>query len=233
MNRETQLDILIFGAHPDDAEIGMGGTIVKHVRAGYKVGICDLTRAEMSSNGTVEQRRQEAAEASRILGLTHRSNLDLPDRGLFVCQEQIQAVVREIRLRKPRLIFAPFWRDRHPDHVACSRIVTEAVFNAKLRKYLPESDPVQVENLYYYYINDVYEPDLLIDISDVHETKLAALKAYRSQFMIHSAGESVQTILNQGYLEMVEARDRMAGQQRFLRYAEGFAAKLPYLIHLF
>lgn len=232
MSDTNQLDILIFGAHPDDAEIGMGGTIVKQTEAGYKVGICDLTLAEMSSNGTVEIRREEATEASRRLGLSMRSNLQLPDRGLSICHEHIEAIVLEIRKYRPRIVFAPYWQDRHPDHVMCSHLVQEAVFNSKLRKYRPDAEPTTVSQLLFYFINDVDKPNLLVDVTDYHSAKLHALQAYRSQFELGS-GQAVQTVLNQGYLEMVSARDRMMGQQRFMTYAEGFVSKQPYVVHLF
>ncbi|WP_248925462.1 bacillithiol biosynthesis deacetylase BshB1 [Paenibacillus hamazuiensis] len=228
----AQLDILVFGAHPDDAEIGMGGTIRKHSLAGRRIGICDLTRAEMSSNGTVETRKHEAADAARILGLSYRSNLELPDRGLVGGREQIDAIVAEIRKLKPAIVFAPYWQDRHPDHIACSRLVEEAVFNAKLRKYMPEEPAHTVEQLYFYFINDTYESDLLVDVTSCHEDKMAALRAYRSQFETAGA-DTVKTPLNQGYLERVEARDRMLGQKRMVDYAEGFVTKLPYLVNLF
>ncbi|OXM88039.1 bacillithiol biosynthesis deacetylase BshB1 [Paenibacillus rigui] len=230
----NSLDILIFGAHPDDAEIGMGGTIVKHTSQGYRVGICDLTYAEMSSNGTVETRQEEAAKASDVLGLALRSNLGLPDRGLWIGPEPIASITREIRKHKPRIIFAPYWEDRHPDHIACSKLVQEAVFNAKLRKYEPDTEAHNVEQTYFYFINDVVEADLLVDISDVHQQKMDALKAYRTQFESAAAGNNyVATPLNQGYLERVEAKDRMLGQKRMVPYAEGFISKLPYLVHLF
>ncbi|MEB3101294.1 bacillithiol biosynthesis deacetylase BshB1 [Ferviditalea candida] len=228
------LDILIFGAHPDDAEIGMGATIYKHTQVGYRVGICDLTRAEMSSNGTVETRRLEAETASQILGLSVRANLELPDRGLTMEAGQVAAIAKEIRRHRPKIVFAPFWQDRHPDHVMCSHLVGEAVFNAKLRKYLPEFEPVQVEQVYYYFINDVQKPDLLVDVSDVYEHKLAALRAYQSQFMPPAEQEDrVETPLNRGYLENVEARDRVLGQQSICRYAEGFISKQPYRVNFF
>jgi len=147
---EQILDILVFGAHPDDAEIGMGGTIRKHVLAGLKVGICDLTLAEMSSNGTVETRRREADAASEALGIAYRSNLELPDRGLTPSREHIEAIVAEIRKCRPRIVFAPYWQDRHPDHIACSHLVQEAVFNAKLRKYMPDLAAHSVEQCYFY-----------------------------------------------------------------------------------
>lgn len=229
-----ELDILIFGAHPDDAEIGMGATIAKHTAAGLRVGICDLTQAEMSSNGTVELRIKEAEEASRILGLAERSNLGLPDRGLFVCKEHIDAVTLEIRRLRPRLVFAPYWEDRHPDHVACSHIVREAVFNAKLRRYLPETEAVLAERLYFYFINDVHKADVFVDVGQWYGRKTEALSAYRSQFTPASGDNGyVSTPLNQAYLERVSARDRLLGQQLSAEYAEGFVSQLPYQVELF
>lgn len=224
-----RLDLLAFGAHPDDVEIGMAGTLAKHAAAGRRVGICDLTLAEMSSNGNPELRQREAAEASEYLGLALRSNLRLPDRGLTGEKEQIDAIVREIRLRRPRVVFAPYWQDRHPDHVRCSQLVQEAVFNAKLRRYMPELPAVNVEQLFFYFINDVYEADVMIDVTAVYERKLDSLRAYRSQFETAGA-DTVATPLNQGYVERVAARDSLLGQKRGLPYAEGFVSKLPLLV---
>lgn len=229
MNDSDGLDLLAFGAHPDDVEIGMGGTVAKHVAAGDKVGICDLTYAELSSNGTPLLRQQEAAAASEALGVSVRSNLGLPDRGLTGEAAQLKAIVRELRLRRPRIVFAPYWQDRHPDHVRCSQLVQEALFNAKLRKYMPELPAWNVEHVYFYFINDVYDADVMVDVSAVYERKLASLRAYRSQF--EQAGtDTVRTPLNQGYVERVEARDRLLGQKRFVPYAEGFVSKLPLLV---
>jgi bacillithiol biosynthesis deacetylase BshB1 len=229
-----QLDILIFGAHADDAEIGMGATIAKHTAAGYKVGVCDLTYAEMSSNGTVETRREEAKAASAILGLTMRSNLGLPDRGLFLKEQYIKRITLEIRAHQPKMVFAPYWQDRHPDHVACSQLIQEAVFNAKLRRYLPDTEAVQVQQLYFYFINDVYEADMLVDVSGCYDKKIAALKTYRSQFTASGqTGDYVATPLNQGYVERVEARDRLMGQKQMVTYAEGFVSRQPLLVDMF
>ncbi|TXK81381.1 bacillithiol biosynthesis deacetylase BshB1 [Paenibacillus sp. N3.4] len=225
------LDILIFGAHADDAEIGMGATIAKHTALGYRVGLCDLTYAEMSSNGTVETRKEEAEQAARILGVAMRSNLGLPDRGLALTPAHIEQITLEIRKHKPKIVFAPYWQDRHPDHVACSQLLQEAVFNAKLRKYAPESEAVLVEQLFFYFINDVYEADLLVNVSDHYDKKIAALSAYRSQFITGQG--TVATPLNQGYVERVEARDRLMGQKRMITYAEGFVSKLPLLVDRF
>ncbi|GGD68998.1 bacillithiol biosynthesis deacetylase BshB1 [Paenibacillus nasutitermitis] len=228
------VELLAFGAHPDDVEIGMGGTLAKHVKSGLRVAICDLTRAEMSSNGTVETRRQEAAEASAVLGLSARSCLGLPDRGLTGSAEQLEAVVREIRRLRPRIVFAPYWVDRHPDHTDCSKLVEAAVFNAKLRNYLPELPAVQVEQLYFYYINDSSEVSLIVDISEFHDQKQQALSCYSSQFAPPAEGEGrVRTPLTDRYIQRVEARDLLLGQTRGFAYAEGFAIKAPHRVTLF
>ncbi|WP_028610564.1 bacillithiol biosynthesis deacetylase BshB1 [Paenibacillus harenae] len=228
------LDILVFGAHADDAEIGMGGTIAKHAQAGYRVGVCDLTEAEMSSNGNAELRKREAAEASRVLGLSKRSNLGLPDRGLEPSRSQIEQIVAEIRNGRPRVVFAPYWVDRHPDHVACSRLIEEAVFNAKLRRYMPDLPAVQVEQLIYYYINDSGQVSLIVDISEHYQTKRHALMAYRSQFESAAAGaDRVATPLTNRYIERVEARDSLLGQAQGWTYAEGFALKRPHAVQFF
>lgn len=231
---EKRLDLLVIGAHPDDAEIGMGATIFRHTQAGYAVGICDLTRAELSSNGDVATRAAEAEEASRLLGLAARVNLGLPDRGLYRNEEAVARITAEIRRWRPRIVFAPYFQDRHPDHVHCSHLVEEAVFNAKLRRYLPDIAPVTVERLYFYYINDVYEPGVVVDVSEVYPVKMQALAAYRSQFTPPQKGsDEVVTPLNQGYVERVEARDRLLGQRISCTYAEGFFCRQPVRIDFF
>ena len=233
-SRSTTLDMLVFAAHPDDAEIGMGGTIAKHARAGRKVGIVDLTYAEMSSNGNVETRQREAEKAGATLGLAARENLGLPDRGLASLPDQISAMVAVIRRYRPRIVFAPYFIDRHPDHIACSRMAEEAVFNAKLRKYAPELPAWTVEQLYFYFINDAHAPQLLIDIGDVQDVKMEALRAYRSQFAPDgSEADWVETPLTGAYLDNIVARDRLLGQTRRLQYAEGFIAKGPIALERF
>ena len=232
MNNE--LDILIFGAHADDAEIGMAGVIAKQVALGATVGICDLTQAELSSNGNVELRKQEAAAAAKGLGVAWRDNLGIRDRGLFVTPEHIEQITKVIREHKPKVIFAPYWEDRHPDHIACSKLVEEAVFNAKLRKFMPEVPSIPAPELYYYFINDWRTPDLLVDVTMYYEQKEKALACYASQFGQASLqGDVVLTPLNQGYVERVKARDALLGQRKFIPYAEGFAVKSPFVVDSF
>ncbi|WP_054941332.1 bacillithiol biosynthesis deacetylase BshB1 [Paenibacillus ihuae] len=228
-----KLDILVFGAHADDAEIGMAGTIAKHTAAGLKVGLCDLTAAEMSSNGTVERRKQEAHQAAEVLGASVRTNLGLPDRGLYMSEEHLAAVTAEIRKFAPAIVFAPYWEDRHPDHIACSKLVEEAVFNSKLRKYMPDKPAIPAPLLYFYFINDLGRTDLIVDVTQQYGLKEQALSCYRSQFEKTPGEDVVSTPLNEGYIERVRSRDMLLGQRRLIPFAEGFAAKVPHAVDLF
>lgn len=224
------LDILAFGAHADDVEIGMGGTIAKYAAEGKSIGICDLTKAEMSSNGTVDTRRREANEAAGILGVKMREALDLPDRGLFLKDEYIREIVRVIRRSTPDIVFAPYFDDRHPDHGSCARLVEEAVFSAAVRRYDEEHGlaPHRPKALYFYMINGFHKPDFVVDVSETIHLKINALNAYESQFMKGAA--TFDTPLVNGYIETVEAREKLFGKEAGVAYAEGFMSKKPLLI---
>ncbi|UOF89696.1 bacillithiol biosynthesis deacetylase BshB1 [Fodinisporobacter ferrooxydans] len=215
--------VLAFGAHPDDVEIGAGGILALHAELGYKVGICDLTEAEMSSNGTVETRRQEAQRAADILGVQARFQLHLQDRGLRLERFMIDRVVGILRETRPRIILAPHPSDRHPDHGWCAQIVREAWFSAGLRKYQPadsHAEPYRPQQLYYYFINDTHSVPLAVDVSSVYGRKREALLAYATQFQRQSG--KAETPLNNGiFLNAVEGRDAMFGQQINARFAEG------------
>lgn len=224
----NKLDILAVGAHPDDVEIGAAGALLRAASQGKRTGIVDLTLAEMSSNGTVERRQQEAAAASQLLKLHQRYNFALPDRGLAkVYDEAVTRLVALIRETTPQLVLAPYWQDRHPDHELTSQLVKEAVFNAGLTKWagkqeLPAYRPKQ---LYYYFINSMATPSFVVDISDIYQEKMNVLRCYRSQFERDEG--SVITPLNSGYLEHVEARERILGKEAGVTYAEGFVAVRP------
>jgi bacillithiol biosynthesis deacetylase BshB1 len=229
--KSISLDILAFGAHADDVEIGMGGTIAKYAALGKKIGIYDLTKAELSSNGTVDLRIQEATRAAELLGVEIRESLHLPDRGLYIKEEYINELVTIIRRFQPRIVFAPYFEDRHPDHGNCARLVQEAVFSAGIKKYLPDNlyPSHKVQHVYFYMINGFHKPDFVIDISSYMLTKLAALRAYESQFT--KGMESVDTPLVNGYIESVEARERLFGKEVGVQYAEGFKTGKPLLVH--
>ncbi|MNS51750.1 GlcNAc-PI de-N-acetylase [compost metagenome] len=157
--------------------------------------------------------------------------MGLPDRGLYITSDHVAAVTSVIREYAPRIVFAPYWDDRHPDHVQCSKLVEEAVFNAKLRRMMPDKPPVLVDELYFYFINDWRTPDLIVDVTGYYETKERSLLCYESQFTPGKDG--VATPLTQGYVERVKARDALLGQRKLIPYAEGFAVKTPYKVHLF
>jgi bacillithiol biosynthesis deacetylase BshB1 len=224
------LDILAFGAHADDVEIGMGGTIAKYTSLGKKIGICDLTKAELSSNGTVELRKQEAKLAAEILGVHVRQTLDLPDRGLYFNEDNLIQIVDIIRRYQPKIIFAPFFEDRHPDHGNCARLVEEAVFSAGIKNYQTPGgyEAHRPSNLFFYMINGFHKPEFVVDISLFFDKKKAALQAYRSQF--EKGKDTVETPLVNGYVESVEARERLFGKEVGVHYAEGFKTKKPFLV---
>jgi N-acetylglucosamine malate deacetylase 1 len=226
------LDILAFGAHADDVEIGMGGTIAKFASIGKKIGICDLTRAELSSNGTVEIRKEESLKAADILGVSVRETLNLPDRGLFYNQEYIKKIAEMIRKYRPALVFAPYMEDRHPDHGHCARLVEEAVFSAGIKKYETGANfaPHKVKSLHFYMINGFHKPDFLIDISSFMDKKIAGLESYQSQFT--RSPSSFDTPLVNGYIETVAARESLFGKQAGVQYAEGFKVNNPLLVNM-
>ncbi len=225
------LQVLAFGAHADDVEIGMAGTIAKFTSEGKRVGICDLTDADLSSNGFVELRKLEAAKAAEVLKVSCRTSLGLPDRGLFLKEEYIREIARVIRKNKPQIVFAPYFEDRHPDHGNCASLVEEAVFSAGIRKYVTEgNEPAhRVERVYFYMINGFHKPDFVIDISQYIDKKLQALREYKSQFQ--QTKETYNTPLVNGYIETVEARERMFGKLVGVTFAEGFKTKVPILLN--
>lgn len=226
-----KLDLLAFGAHPDDVEIGMGGTLRLYADKGYKVGIVDLTKAELSSNGTVSLRQEEAQVASERLGLSYRRCLDFPDRGLLrEPEEVIKALVDILRTTQPTFVFAPYKKDRHPDHGHCGELVKEAVFSSGVAKFKgnQELPRHRIQDLFYYFINGFHSPDFLVDITSVQVEKMQALGAYRSQFIREENG--METTLTNGYLETVESRDRLFGKEGGVSFAEGFRTSKPLVI---
>ncbi|ARK30336.1 bacillithiol biosynthesis deacetylase BshB1 [Halalkalibacter krulwichiae] len=226
-----KLDILAFGAHPDDVEIGMGATLAQYSANGYKIGICDLTKAELSSNGTVEIRQKEAKAASTILGITTRVQMEIQDRGLkYITQMELAEVVSVIREYRPTFVFAPYEKDRHPDHGACASIIREAVFNAGIKNYqcARRIEAHRTDDLFYYFINGYEHPDFVIDVSNEMEQKVNALQAYKSQFT--STAQSISTPLTDDYIASVKARERLFGKEVGVKFAEGFITSKPLIL---
>jgi N-acetylglucosamine malate deacetylase 1 len=220
------LDLLAFGPHPDDLEIGLGGALAKHAALGHSVGLCDLTRGEMSSNGTPDERVREAEAARAVLGAAWRENLALPDRAIGTSQEHTRKVVELIRRVRPRVIAVPYWHDRHPDHQASAALLREAVFNAKLKRYAAAGDPWQTEWVCHYFINDAAPVSFVVDVSEHYETKRRALACYASQFS--RATESAETRLNSpSFSQLIESRDAQFGALSGVRFAEGLVVTDP------
>lgn len=221
-----QIDLLAIGPHPDDVELGMGGTLLRHAAAGHLTAIIDLTRGEMGSNGTPAQRLAEGEAAAGILGCQWRRNLSLPDRGLDGRDpEQLRRVVEAIRTARPRVLAVNWGVDRHPDHQAGCRLVEEAVFTAGLRRYETEQPAHRPARVLFYFINDEAEPSFYVDITAFQTKKSESLFAHASQF---EAGE-VETRLNAavGLPYRIEARDRLFGSRIGVEAAEGFITRQP------
>lgn len=232
MDNQRKLDILAFGAHADDVEIGMAGTIAKLVKQGKKVGICDLTKAELSSNGTISIRHEEATRAKGLLQVETRVQLDLGDRRLFMNEQHIEELVSVIRTYKPEVIFSPYFIDRHPDHGNCTNLVKEAIFSAGIKKYDANvNEPHKVRSHFMYLINSFEKPTFIVDISEEISTKIRALQAYESQFVKNA--QNIKTPLNDDYIESVVARERLFGKQVGVTYGEGFISEQPVLLHHF
>lgn len=224
-----RVDLLVFGPHPDDIEIGLGGSVAKHAALGHRVGLCDLTAGEMGSNGTVDERIAEAEAARGVLGATWRVNLRLPDRAIGSSPDHARAVTSLIREARPRAVAVPYGVDRHPDHVASSVMLTEAVFNSGLRRYDTGSEAWRPEWVCYYFINDSATPSFVVDVSSHYETKRRALACHVSQF--RAAGTtSVQTRLTSPlFHQLVESRDAQFGALAGVSFAEGIVVREPIL----
>jgi bacillithiol biosynthesis deacetylase BshB1 len=177
-----EVDVLAFGPHPDDIELGCGGTLLKLVDRGYRVALVDLTRGEMSTRGTVEMRAAEAAVAAKVLGATARENLGLPDGGVRNDHESRHKVVEAIRRYRPKLVFAPYYEDRHPDHSHASELIYEAAFVAGLRRYETGQESYRPSKFMYYMRWYEFEPTFIVDITDQYERKMEAVWSYASQF---------------------------------------------------
>ena len=220
-----RVDLLVFGPHPDDLEIGMAGTVAKHVALGYGVGLCDLTAGEMGSNGTVEERLAEAEAARAMLGARWRINLRLPDRAIGSSPEHLLAIVGLIRRARPRTVAGPYWSDRHPDHVTASDLLSEAAFSAGLRRFPADGEAWTPDWTCYYFINEHTTPSFVIDVSEQYETKRRALATYVSQFAPRTADAVATRLTSARFQQLVESRDAQFGAHMGVAFAEGFVVR--------
>ena len=225
-----KLDILAFGAHPDDVELGCSGTIAKEISLGKKVGIVDLTRGELGTRGSVEIRNSESAKASAILGVIARENLDMRD-GFFLNDEAHQLkIIEMIRKYKPEVVLCNAIQDRHIDHGKGSKLVSDACFLSGLIQIKTELNGVQQEawrpKIVYHYIQwQNIEPDFVVDISDFMDKKMASVLAYASQFYNPNSNEPVSPITSKNFLDSVKYRAQDLGRLVNVTYAEGFTTE--------
>ena len=221
------IDLLVFGPHPDDIEIGLGGTVARHSAEGHVVGLCDLTEGEMSTNGTVAERREEAAAAARVLGAAWRENLRWPDGDIAATPAALRSAVDLIRRHRPRTIAIPYWDDRHPDHVAASQALRLAVFKSRLPRFVTEADPWSPDWICYYFINDSVTPSFVVDVSGHYEKKREALDCHRSQFPASGEGAVPTRLTAPTFRRLIESRDAQFGALAGVEYAEGIVVREP------
>ncbi len=219
------VEVLAFGPHPDDIEIGIGGIVARHAQRGFSVGLCDLTAGEMGSNGTVDERIAEGEAARQTLGAAWRVNLRLPDRALGTHPEHSRAIAQLVRLTRPRTVMVPYWSDRHPDHVAASQLLTDAVFNSGLRKYQADGEAWKPEWVCYYFINDSVPPSFVVDVSDVYEVKRRALACHATQFQPSAPGSVATRLTSNRFAQLIESRDAQFGALAGVAFAEGVVVR--------
>ncbi|MFM9840852.1 MAG: bacillithiol biosynthesis deacetylase BshB1 [Cyclobacteriaceae bacterium] len=225
-----KLDILVFAAHPDDAELGCGGTIAKHVSLGYKVGVVDLTRGELGTRGTIQTRDEEAKDSAKILGLSVRENLNLRD-GFFKNDEEHQLkLIQAIRRYQPEIVLANAIHDRHPDHGKGADLAFDSCFLSGLAKIETKEDGKlqqawRPKHLYHYIQSQLIVPDFVVDVSTHWKIKMDSIKAFKTQFFDPTSSEPETFISKPSFLTFLEARAKEFGQSIGAEYAEGFTTK--------
>lgn len=225
-----RLDILAFGAHPDDVELGCSGTIAKEISLGKKVGIIDLTRGELGTRGTAQTRDEEAAEAAKILGVSVRENLNFRD-GFFVNDEAHQLeIIKMIRKYQPEIVLCNAITDRHIDHGKGSKLVSDACFLSGLSKIETELNGEKQTHfrpkLVYHYIQwKNIEPDFVVDISGFMDVKMESVKAYKTQFYDPNSNEPTTPITSKNFLNSIEYRAMDLGRLVGVEHAEGFTVE--------
>lgn len=221
------VDIIFFGAHPDDVELAAGGTAAKCVKDGLKIGIVDLTRGEMGTRGTPQTRKREAQNAAKALGATFRQQLDFQDGNLQTGREQELELIDIIRRRRPKLVVAPYPDDRHPDHTRAGRIVTDAAFYAGLKSLETGVAQHRPQSVLYFLQNYMFGPSFVVDVTATWKTKMRAVLAFKSQFHDPKSKEPKTFISDPKFLEMIDARGKHFGALIGAVYGEAFVTKQP------
>ena len=224
-----KLDAIAFGAHPDDVELTCAGTLIKLVQKGYHIGMVSLTAGELGTRGDHQIRQSEFKQSAAIIGAAEYEVINLADGQLVNLWEQKLEVIHIIRRYKPRIIFAPFWEDRHPDHANASRIIQEASFISGLEKIDTGQEAHRPNRVVYYPSRLEFQPSFIVDVSEYHDLKMEAILTYKSQFpSSNKGGEETNTnISHPGFLEAIIARAKQYGSYIGVEYAEPFLVREP------
>ncbi|NUM31874.1 MAG: bacillithiol biosynthesis deacetylase BshB1 [Bacteroidetes bacterium] len=223
-----KLDILAFGAHPDDVELGCSGTLFSHIQKGLKIGIADLTKGELGTRGSSQIRESEANKAKEIFGINVRENLDLGDGFFEINKKSELAVIEIIRKYKPDIVLAPAVEDRHIDHGRAAQLVHNACFLAGLVKIKTQTPEAWRPKTVLHYIQGYYlKPDVIFDISNFFDKKLECIKAYSSQFYNPESNEPETVLSGKDFFNYVEGRAIEMGRYIGVQYAEGFTKTKP------
>lgn len=222
MEKEIRIDALAFSPHPDDAEMGCGGLLLKLKDKGYRTGIIDLTRAELSTNGNLKTREEEIKEASKILGLDIRENLGLEDANIKNDYDSRLKVISAIRKYRPGLALIPFWRDRHPDHENSYKLLKDAIFISGLKKFKTGLDSYRPDVVINYMLHYEFKPSFIVDISQYYNKKFSAVAAYKSQFYSNVAKKVMTHIASKYFFDIINSRHQCSGLKIRSEYGEPY-----------
>lgn len=225
-----KIDILAFGAHPDDVELGCGGTLAKLISEGKKAAIVDLTQGELGTRGTNETRREESENSSKVLGISARENLKMKDGFLHNFEEYQMQIIKTIRKYQPEIVFANATEDRHPDHAKAAKLVSDACFLSGLRKIETfeqgkNQEVWRPKHIFHYIQWKNIEPDFVIDISDFLDQKIKACLCYKTQFYNPESKEPITPIATKSFLDSITYRAQDLGMLSGVTYAEGFTTE--------
>ena len=219
-----EVDILAFGAHPDDVELGCGGTIIKEIQNGKKVGIIDLTRGELGTRGNADIRDSESKLAANILNISFRENMNFKD-GFFLNDESHKIeIVKKIRKYRPKIVLANAISDRHPDHARGAQLIIDSCFLSGLEKINTNQNIFRPKAIYHYIQFNNLIPDFLIDISEYMDLKIKSIKQYKTQFYNPLSKEKETIISSQDFFDSITYRAKDLGRQSNCKFAEGFIA---------
>ena len=222
-----KIDILAIGAHPDDIELGAGGTLIKHVNMGCSVGMLDLTRGELGTRGNADLRNKEAELAKNYISASFRDNLGLKDGFIDEDEESVKLLVQKIRLYRPKIILCNAVRDRHPDHGVAASLVLKAVFSSGLPKIETIHQgklqkPFRPKSVYHYIQDRWIDPDFVIDVTEEFEDKMNAVMCFKSQFYDPNSNEPNTPISSKEFLSSLESKALLCGRIIGVKYGEGF-----------